>query len=72
VLKVDCQGNLDLRGRKWKVSKALRGEHVRVVTVEQRFQVYYCSTLLRELDCGTQRSTIVERWIPQQFPPPKL
>jgi transposase InsO family protein len=72
VLKVDCQGKLDLHGQKWKISKALCGEWVQVVRVEQRLQVYYCTTLIRELDLGSQRSTIVERWIPSDVSPPKL
>lgn len=50
VLKVDCQGKLDIQGRKWKVSRALSGEWVQVVPVEQRMMVFYCSTLIRELD----------------------
>ena len=38
-------------------------EWVRVLEVEPRLQVYYCNTLIRELDPAIQRSTIVERWI---------
>lgn len=68
VLKVDCQGKLDIQGQKWKVSKALAGEWVRVVPVDQRMMVFYCTTLIRELDPGIQRSTIVERWIPNSGP----
>jgi hypothetical protein len=26
--------------------------------------VYYCTTLIREIDLGIQRSTMVEHWIP--------
>jgi hypothetical protein len=26
--------------------------------------VFYCTTLIREIDPAIQRSTIVERWIP--------
>jgi transposase InsO family protein len=63
VLKVDCQGKLDIGHRKWKVGRALAGQWVRVEQVEQRLQVYYCNTLLRELDPTIPRSTIVERWI---------
>jgi transposase InsO family protein len=69
VLKVDCQGKLDIKGQKWKVSKALSGEWVQVVAIEQRMMVFYCTTLIRELDPGIQRSTIVERWIPKLAPP---
>jgi transposase InsO family protein len=63
VLKVDSQGKLDIRGQKWKVSKALSGEWVQVVRVDQRMMVFYCATLVRELDPTIQRSTIIERWI---------
>jgi transposase InsO family protein len=65
VLKVDCQGKLDIKGQKWRVAKALSGEWVQVVRVEQRLLVFYCTTLIRELDPGIQRSKIVERWIPR-------
>jgi transposase InsO family protein len=65
VLKLDCHGLLDIQNRKWKVSKALAGERVQVVSVEGRMMVFYCTTLLRELDPGIQRSKIIERWIPR-------
>ena len=45
-------------------SNALAGEWVQVMQLEQRLQVYYCTTLIREIDLGIQRSTIVEHWIP--------
>jgi transposase InsO family protein len=72
VLKVDCQGKIDMGGRKWQINRALRGERVQLVTIEQRVQAYYCRTLIRELDLGIQRSTIVDRRIPNDVPPPKL
>jgi transposase InsO family protein len=64
VLKVDCQGKLDIRNTKWLIGRALAGERVQVVAIEQRLQVYYCHTLIRELDPAAQRSTVVARWIP--------
>ena len=64
VLKVDCQGKLEIGGRKWRIGRALSGEWVQIVEVEARLQVYYCHTLIRELAPAIQRSTIVERWIP--------
>ena len=72
VLQLDCHGQLDIQGRKWKVSKALSGERVQVVRIEQRMLVFYCATLLRELDSENQRSTVVERWFPESSPHPKL
>jgi len=64
VLKVDSQGKLTLAGENWKISNALAGEWVQVVRLESRLLVYYCTTLIREIDLGIQRSTLVERWIP--------
>jgi hypothetical protein len=32
--------------------------------LEQRLQVYYCTTLIREIELGIQCSTMVEHWIP--------
>src|SRR5487761_1526386 len=63
VLKVDCQGKLDIRDTRWRVGRALAGEWVQIVEIESRLQVYYCTTLIRELEPSIQRSTIVERWI---------
>jgi hypothetical protein len=63
-LKVGRQGNLDAYGARWKIAKALRGEWVQLQQVEQRVLVYYCQTLVRELDLNSRRSTTVERWLP--------
>jgi transposase InsO family protein len=49
VLKVDCQGKLDLAGKKWIIGRGLVGERVRLLRVDDRLQVYYCNTLIREL-----------------------
>jgi transposase InsO family protein len=64
VLKVDPQGKVEVRGWKWKISKALCGEWVRLVAIDDRVLVYYCATLFREIDLRIQCSTIVEHWIP--------
>ena len=69
---MDCQGKLDIAGKKWNVSQSLAGEWVQVVRVEQRLLVFNCNTLIRELDSGTQRSTIVEHWIPESLSDRKL
>lgn len=65
MLKVDCHGQLDIGNHKWKIGRDLSGEWVRMIEVGERLQVYYCNTLIRELDANFQRSTIVERWIPE-------
>jgi len=64
VRKVDSSGKLRTGGQHWKISKALSGEWVQLERVGQRVLVYYCRTVVRELDLGSQRSTAVERWLP--------
>jgi transposase InsO family protein len=64
VLKVDCQGKLDIADTKWRIGRALAGEWVQVLQVAHRLQVYYCNTLVRELQPAIHGSTIVARWIP--------
>jgi transposase InsO family protein len=64
VLKVGSHGNLDAYGARWKIAKALRGEWVQLEQVEQRVLVFYCRTLVRELDLKSRCSTAVERWLP--------
>jgi len=68
VLKVDCQGKLEIKGRKWTISQALAGERVHVVPISGRWMIFYCATLVRELDPQIQCSTIVEHWIPDATP----
>lgn len=50
VLKVDCQGKVDVHRIRWKIGRALAGQWVHILPVEARFQVYFCNTLIRELD----------------------
>jgi hypothetical protein len=69
VLKVDPQGKIEMKGRKWKISKALCGEWVQLVAIEHRVLVYYCA-LFRDIDLRIQCSTIVEHWIPLNQPWP--
>jgi hypothetical protein len=47
----------------WRIGKTLAGETVMIQPIEDRFLVYFCNTLVREIDPSIQRSTIVERWI---------
>jgi len=63
VLKLDGEGKLKTCGSHWNISKALRGEWVQLEQVQQRVLVYYCRTLIRELDLENQRSTAVQRWL---------
>jgi transposase InsO family protein len=62
VQRLESTGQLKLEGRRWQVSEALANERVQLVRVEQRVLVYYCQSLIREIDLADQRSTAVERW----------
>lgn len=64
VLKVSSEGQVKIKGQKWKISKALSGEWVQLVVVNRRWLVFYCATLIREIDPTAQCSTIVEHWVP--------
>jgi transposase InsO family protein len=60
--KVGQQGEIYLGDRPWKVSRALASEIVQLERVQQRILVYFCTTLVREIDLSAQRSTAVDRW----------
>jgi hypothetical protein len=53
---------MGVHGRPWEISRALAGQWVQLVRIEQRILVYYCRTLVRELDLDLERSTAVSRW----------
>ena len=72
VRKLDRDGKLGLRGHNWNISRSLAGEQVRIALIEQRLLVFYCQTLVRELDLETQRSTMVDRCQKEQGASPTL
>lgn len=62
VLKVDSSGKLDACGVRWFISRALCGERVQLQRVGSRVLVYYCRTLIRELDLQKGSSLAVDRY----------
>jgi transposase InsO family protein len=69
TLKVDNHGTIDIHDQSYRIAKSLMGERVRIVPVEERFLIYYCNTLIRELEPATGRSTIIDRFIEDQPQP---
>jgi transposase InsO family protein len=65
VLKVCSSGKVAAYGIRWKIAKALIGEWVQLERIGQRVLVYYCRTLIRELNLQSQSSIAVQRWHPQ-------
>jgi hypothetical protein len=62
VRRLGTAGQLTVKGRRWEISKALAGEWVQLIRMGERILVYYCRSLVRELDPPHQRSTAVDRW----------
>jgi transposase InsO family protein len=63
VRRLTGMGRVSVEGHSWEISRALAGEWVQLVRVEERILVYYCRSVVRELDLVTQRSTAVDRWV---------
>jgi transposase InsO family protein len=57
VQRLGPHGQLKLGGRWWQVCEALAGEAVKLERVEERVLVYYCQTLVREIDLFHSNST---------------
>lgn len=63
VLKLDCRGKMDAHGTRWFISRALAGEYVHLERVGERVLVYYCRTLIRELDLKQRDSVAVNGYL---------
>ena len=59
--KVGGQGHIYIGDRPWKVSQALASHTVRLERIDQRVLVYFCRTLVQEIDLNGERSTAVDR-----------
>jgi transposase InsO family protein len=68
TLKIDSHGTIDIHDQSYPISKALVGERVRIIEADERLLIYYCNTLIRELDPATKRSTIIEQFVENQLP----
>lgn len=64
VRKIGKHGHLYVDGQRWNLSLALAEQWVELVRIEQRVLVYFCRTVVHELDLGIHRSTPLKRWIP--------
>ena len=63
VRRLDGEGRLRLGQRSWPISAALSNQRVKLQAVgESTILVYYCRSLVREIDLAAQRSTAVDRW----------
>jgi transposase InsO family protein len=63
VVKVAGEGQIWIDGRRWEISRALAGEWVQLIRIENKVLVYYCRSLVRELDQLSHRSFAGDRWL---------
>jgi hypothetical protein len=60
MVKVAGAGQIWVDRRRWEISRALAGEWVQLVRLEQTILVYYCRSLVRELNPLNRQSTAVD------------
>ena len=63
VVKVMSAGQILVDRRRWELSRALAGEWVQLIRIEEKILVYYCRSLVRELELLSHRSYAVDRWL---------
>jgi transposase InsO family protein len=63
VVKVAAEGHIRIAGQRWEISRALAGEWVQLIRPDDKILVYYCRSLVRELEPLSHRSTAVNRWL---------
>lgn len=61
VLKLDGRGKMDACGMRWCISRALHGQRVKLERIGERVLVYYCHTVIRELDLEKHQSTALTK-----------
>ena len=66
VRRLDGDGKLNAYGRNWNIGQALRREWVQLVAVEDRVLVYYCRSVVRELDLPKRDAIAVSRYLFRQ------
>lgn len=57
--RLSSQGQLQWGGRRWEISRALRHQRVGIQIIEQRALVYFCKTVVRELDLRTGKGCAI-------------
>jgi hypothetical protein len=66
VRKVDSSGHICVNNQQWHVSRALTTQHVAIERLQDRVLVFYCNSLISEIDLASQRTTRVVRWLNPQ------
>lgn len=62
VRKVDSSGHIYVNNRSWHVSRSLTTQNVAIERLQDRVLVFFCNSLISEIDLASQRTTRVVRW----------
>jgi transposase InsO family protein len=62
--RLSRQGQLQWRGQRWEISRALRHQLVGLQRIEQRVLVYFCNTIVRQIDLRTGRGLTIPFAVP--------
>ena len=60
-VRLSREGQLQWNGRRWDISRALRHQVVGLEQIEQRVLVYFCKTVMREIDLRTGKISPLQR-----------
>src|SRR5262249_6348414 len=63
-MRLSSQGQLQWHGRRWEISRALRHQLVGLQQIEHRALVYFCNTIVREIDLHTGTSSPLQHSLP--------
>jgi transposase InsO family protein len=61
VRRVDAQGHIYVVNQPWHISRALASQTVALQRIDDRVLVFFCQTVVREIDLCVPRSTAVDR-----------
>ncbi len=62
LVRVRAKGQLWVQGKVYSL-QALAGEWVQLLHIEKRVLVYYCNTVVREIELESHHSVMVEHWL---------
>ena len=66
VRRVDSSGHIYVNNRAWFVSRALTTQNVAIERLQDRVLVFFCNSLVSEIELANQRTTRVVRWLNSQ------
>jgi hypothetical protein len=63
VRRVDAAGHIYWKDHGFHVSRALVAQTVALEQIDDRILIFFCNSLVSEIDLASQRTTRVVRWL---------